>query len=493
MSSAELDMTTITLLYGRHGMSERRIVVRGGHLVTMDPALGTIPQGDVLVEDGEITAVATSLPAVDAEVIDARGHIVAPGLIDTHRHTWQSQMRALCADWTLGDYFYGIRLAVSPAYTAEDVYLGNRLGALEALNAGVTTILDFSHCNNSPDHSDAAIAGLQDAGNRAIFAYGFFDSSPQTPQFFADHGERIKDFQRIATRYFHGGGGLLRLGVALSEVGLIPLRSTRAEIQTARAHDALIVTHTGTVWSLPSGIAQLDATGLLGPDQVHVHCNALTELEWDILARHRAKISISPETELNMGMGRLAFRAAEQRGIKPTLSADVTSLNSGDLFVQLRLGLAFKRWADAEPTNLARADPQHVSTSAHQALEWTTVNAAEALRLEDRIGSITVGKRADLILVGGSAINQHPQIDPAGTLVFQTCADDVRTVLVDGKVVKRDGVLLGLNLAELTKRADESARAILERVRTRVPQLPGTAPAAFEEVAGLVNANLGSG
>jgi cytosine/adenosine deaminase-related metal-dependent hydrolase len=295
-------------------MSESRIVVRGGHLVTMDPALGTIPQGDVLIEDGEITAVATSLPDVDAEVIDARGHIVAPGLIDTHRHTWQSQMRALCADWTLGDYFYGIRLAVSPAYTAEDVYLGNRLGALDALNAGVTTILDFSHCNNSPDHSDAAITGLQDAGIRAIFAYGFFDSSPQAPQFFADHGERIKDFQRIAARYFPSGDGLLRLGVALTEVGLIPLRSTQAEIQAARAHDALIVTHTGTVWSLPSGIAQLDAAGLLGPEQVHVHCNALTDLEWDILARHRAKISISPETELNMGMGRLVFQAAEQTG-----------------------------------------------------------------------------------------------------------------------------------------------------------------------------------
>jgi cytosine/adenosine deaminase-related metal-dependent hydrolase len=473
-------------------MSERRIVVRGGHLVTMDAALGTIPQGDVLIENGEITAVATSLPTVNAEVIDARGHIVAPGLIDTHRHTWQSQMRALCADWTLGDYFYGIRLAVSPAYNAEDVYLGNRLGALEALNAGVTTILDFSHCNNSPDHSDAAIAGLRDAGIRAIFAYGFFDSSPQTPQFFADHGERIKDFQRIAARYFQRGDGLLSLGVALTEVGLIPLRSTQAEIQAARAHDALIVTHTGTVWSLPSGIAQLDAAGLLGPEQVHVHCNALTDVEWDILARHQAKVSISPETELNMGMGRLVFQAAEQRGIKPTLSADVMSLNSGDLFVQLRLALAFKRWADAEPTNLARSDPRQVSTSAYQALEWTTVNAAEALRLEDRIGSITVGKRADLILVGGSAINQHPQIDPAGTLVFQTSSDDVRTVMVDGKVVKRDGVLLDVNLAELTKRADESARAVLDRVRATVPRLPGTAPAAFDAVADLVNANLGS-
>jgi cytosine/adenosine deaminase-related metal-dependent hydrolase len=402
-------------------------------------------------------------------------------------------MRALCSDWTLGDYFYGIRLAVSPAYTAEDVYLGNRLGALEALNAGVTTILDFSHCNNSPDHSDAAIAGLHDAGIRAIFAYGFFDSSPQMPQFFADHGERIKDFQRIAARYFQSGDGLLSLGVALSEVGLIPLDNTRAEIQAALAHDALIVTHTGTVWSFPSGIAQLDAAGLLGPDQVHVHCNALTDLEWDILARHRAKVSISPETELNMGMGRLAFRAAEQRGIKPTLSADVMSLNSGDLFVQLRLALAFKRWADAEQTNLAGADPQRVSTSAYQALEWTTINAAEALRLEDRIGSITVGKRADLILVGGSAINQHPHIDPVGTLVFQTCPEDVRTVLVDGKVVKRNGVLQSVNLAELTKHADESAHAILDRVRTRVPQLPGNGPAGFDEIAELINANLRSG
>jgi cytosine/adenosine deaminase-related metal-dependent hydrolase len=473
-------------------MSKHRIVVRGGHLVTMDPALGTIPQGDVLVEDGEFTAVAASLPGVDAEVIDARGHIVAPGLIDTHRHTWQSQMRALCSDWTQGDYFYGVRLAVSPAYTAEDVYIGNRLGALEALNAGVTTILDFSHCNNSPEHSDAAVAGLQQAGIRAVFAYGFFDSSPQAPQVFADHGERIKDFERIAERYFPGGDGLLSLGVALNEVGMLPLRCTAAEVQAARAHDALIVTHTGSVWSFPSGIAELDAAGLLGPDQVHVHCNALTDLEWDILARHQAKISISPEAELNMGMGRLAFGAAERRGIKPTLSTDTMTLISGDLFVQMRLALAFKRWADSEQTNLARADAQQVSTSAHQALEWTTINAADALGLADRIGSITVGKRADLILVGGLAINQHPHIDPVGTLAFQTCPDDVRTVLVDGKVVKRNGVLEGVKLAELAERADESAHAILGRVHASAQQLPGTPAAAFDQMADLIDMNLRS-
>ncbi len=432
-------------------MSSNRIVIRGGQVVTMDPAVGTLPQGDVLIEDGRIAAVGPALPEVDAEEIDAGGHIVAPGLIDTHRHTWQTQMRAVCADWTLIDYFFGIRLSISPAYTADDVYLGNRLGALEALDAGVTTILDFSHCNNTPDHSDAAVKGLRDSGIRAVFGYGFFDSSPMSPQHFTEHAQRVADFERVAATHFPAGDDLLTLGVALTEVGLVPLRYTKAEVEAARAHDALIVCHTGSVWSMPSGVAELDAAGLLGPEQVHVHCNALSEADWDVLGRTRAKLSISPETELNMGMGRLVFREAEQRGIKPTLSTDVMSLNSGDLFHQLRLAVAFKRWADTEEINLAGADPMQVSTTAAQALEWVTVNPAEAMRLQDRIGSIKVGKRADVILVGGPGISQHPHIDPVGTLAFQTSAADVRTVLVDGRVVKRDGALQGVDLAELTR------------------------------------------
>ncbi|OBK27259.1 amidohydrolase family protein [Mycobacterium asiaticum] len=471
-------------------MPDSRIVVRGGQIVSMDPELGVLPRGDVLIEDGRIAAVGPSLPAIDAEEIDARGHIVAPGLVDTHRHTWQTQMRAICADWTLLDYFFGIRLSVSPAYTADDVYLGNRLGALEALNAGVTTILDFSHCNNTPEHSDAAVKGLRDSGIRAVFAYGFFDSSPLVPQHFTEHDQRRADFERVAATHFRSADDLLTLGVALTEVGLIPLRHTRAEIETARAHDALVVCHTGSVWSMPTGVAELDAAGLLGPEQIHVHCNALSDTEWDVLARAKAKLSISPETELNMGMGRLVFRAAEQRGIKPTLSADVMSLNSGDLFHQLRMALAFKRWADSEDVNLAGGDPQQVSTTVSQALEWVTVNPAEAMRLHERVGSITVGKRADLILVGGPGISQHPHLDPVGTLVFQTGPGDVRTVLVDGKVVKRDGVLQGVDLTELTARAEASAQAVLQRIRDRGAQLPGTDPAMLELLLALSTANL---
>jgi cytosine/adenosine deaminase-related metal-dependent hydrolase len=456
----------------------------------MDPDVGELPRGDLLVEDGVIAAVAPSLGDVDAEVIDASGHVVAPGLIDTHRHTWQTQLRALCTDWTLTDYLFGIRFSASPAYTADDVHLGNLLGAVDALESGVTTVLDFSHCNNTPQHSDAAVTGLFDAGIRAVFGYGFFESSPMAPPHFTDHGARLADFARIADTYFPSRDALVTLGVALTEVGVIPLSATAAEVRAARERGAVQVTHTGCVWALPNGIAELDAAGLLGPDQVHVHCNTLTEPEWQALARAGAKISISVETELNMGMGRPAFAACERHGLAPTLSCDILSLNSGDLFSQLRQGLGFKRWADTEAVNLSGADPDRVSTTALQALQWSTVNAAEAIGLGDRIGSLTPGKQADVIVVGGPGTSQHPIVDAAGTLVFQTSTADVRTVLVAGRVVKRDGAMTGVDLPGLLERADASAEQVLGRVRAAVPMLPPTPPEGFGMIRDMAAHNL---
>lgn len=471
-------------------MTTQRTLIRGGHVLSMDPTIGELPNGDILIEDGVVVAVAPSLGEIDAEVIDATGHVVMPGLIDTHRHTWQTQMRALCADWTLTDYLFGIRFSVSPAYTAPDVHLGNLLGAVEALESGVTTILDFSHCNNSPDHSDAAVTGLVDAGIRAVFGYGFFDSSPTAPQHFVDHADRLKDFARIADTHFPSANDLITLGVALTEVGVIPLSSTAAEVRAARERSALMVAHTGCVWALPNGIREMETAGLLGPDQVHVHCTTLAEDEWQALVRAGAKVSISVETELNMGMGRPAFAACERHGIAPTLSCDIVSLNSGDLFSQLRMGLAFKRWADAEAVNLSGRDPERVSTTALEALRWSTINAAEAIGLGDRIGSLSPGKQADIILIGGPTTTQHPHVDAAGTVVFQTSPRDVRTVMVAGRVVKRDGVMTGVDLPRLLQQAETSADEVLSRVRAAVPTLPPTPPGGFGVIRGMAAGNL---
>jgi cytosine/adenosine deaminase-related metal-dependent hydrolase len=463
-------------------MSPHRTVVRNGHVLTMDPALGDLPAGDVLIEDGVITAVAQSLPVTDAEVVDATGHLVLPGLIDTHRHTWQSLVRGICGDWTLGDYYFGIRLGISPAYTPEDVRLGNFYGAVDALNSGVTTLLDFSHCNNTPDHADGAVTGLQEAGIRAAFCYGFFESSPEATRF-GDHAARVADYHRIADTYF-SSAGLLTLGVSLSEIFGLPWDHTVAELAAARERNALLVNHAGCVFGsvLTTGITEMDALGLLGPDMVHVHCTAFGDPEWEAIARSGGKVSISVETELNMGFGRPVFARCRRHGVRPTLSADVISLNSGDLWHEMRFGLGQAR-ADADlPVNTAGAMPDAVSFTAREALGWSTVNAADALGLGDRIGSLTPGKRADLILVGGPAIEQHPRVDPYATLVFQTTAADVRTVLVDGRVVKRDGVLSGTDLTALTGRVDAAADRILGRVRDAGRALPGTPPGAWAAI-----------
>ena len=145
-----------------------RLLIRGGHVVSMDDAIGDLTPGDVLIEDERIVAVGPGIDASGAQVIDATGQIVLPGFVDTHRHTWQTCLRGICADWTLRDYFRGIRQRISPNCSADDVYAGNLVGALEALDAGVTTILDFSHCNNSPEHADQALAGLLEIGRAHV-------------------------------------------------------------------------------------------------------------------------------------------------------------------------------------------------------------------------------------------------------------------------------------------------------------------------------------
>jgi cytosine/adenosine deaminase-related metal-dependent hydrolase len=447
----------------------------------MDPEVGDLPNGDVLVEGERIAAIGARLAVDDAEVLDARGCLVLPGLIDTHRHTWQTQLRGLCADWTLDDYFLGIRLTMSPAYSAEDVWIGNYLGALEALDTGVTTILDFSHCNNSPDHADAAVRGLQEAGIRALFAYGFFASSPDHPAF-PTHDARLADFERVARMH---AGGLVTVGAALTEVGLVPWSDTVAEIQAARAASARMIAHTGCVWgsSVTRGIREMAGAGLLGSDQVHVHCNALDDDEWSMLARAGAHVSISPETELNMGMGGLVFGKCRALGIRPTVSCDIISLNSGDLFTQLRMGIAHQRFADNDPINQSGAMPRELTWTAREALGWATMNGAVACGLDGVIGSLRRGKQADLVVVGGDSFTQWPGLDAAGSLVFQTSARDVRTVLVAGRIVKRDGALVGIDRSKLGARAEQSARDLIRRARRSGRELPPAVRRSLEAVS----------
>jgi cytosine/adenosine deaminase-related metal-dependent hydrolase len=465
-----------------------RMLLRGGYVLSMDPLLGELPSGDVLIEDGVIRAVDADLGVHDAEVLDVAGHVVMPGFIDTHRHTWQTPFRGVCADWTLADYFRGIRMSISPNCSAADVYAGNYVGALEALAAGVTTILDFSHCNNTPEHADGALQGLRDAGIRAMFAYGYYPAPTAAPVF-AEHEQRLADARRVREK-LSTDDALVTMGVALTEVGLLPFEQTIAEARSARELGVPSVLHTGCNWGslATEGVPELDHHQLLSADQVHVHCNTLDERNLRRLADHDCKVSSSPETELQMGMGHPIIGRALELGMRPSLSCDVMSSNSGDMFSQMRIGLQFERCMRNDVFNARNQMPSSLDLTVRDALRWGTVNGAHAMGLEERVGSLTPGKRADVIVLGGRALNMAPMADPVGCLVSQASAANVRHVLVDGRLLKRDGEMIGVDLDHAIDLAQTSCERVLDAVTAGGQPLLPAEPEGFADAINTVAA-----
>jgi 5-methylthioadenosine/S-adenosylhomocysteine deaminase len=468
-----------------------RLLIRGGQVLVGDPGDGRFERADVVVEDGRIAGVEPSPDVADARVLDARGALVLPGFVDTHRHTWQTAMRGICADWTLLDYFRGVRLQISGAFGAEDVYAGNFVGALEALDAGVTTLLDFSHCLNSPDHADEAVRGLRDAGVRAIFAYGMFPVPLEEPAF-ATPEDRFADARRVRERHFSSADGLLGMGIALTELGLVPFDVTRGEVALARELDVMITAHTGSVTSDPRvpEVELLHEAGLLDQRQVHVHCNACSDRELDLLADAGASVSLTPETELQMGMGFPIFDRALARGITPSLGCDIVSNNRGDLFAQMRLGLQAERARANQHELDGLAMPEGLTLGVRDVLRFATLGGAEALGMESQVGSIEPGKVADLVLLRADGIHMTPLNDPVAAVVLHAGPADVDTVLVGGEVVKESGRLANGRTGAATALVQSSRERIVAALEPRGGLLPPAPEGWFEATTQAIERNL---
>lgn len=469
------------------------LLIRGGRVLTMDPDTRDLDHADVLVAGSEIVAVEPGIEA-DAELIDATGCVVMPGFVDTHRHTWQTAMRGICADWTLLDYFRGIRLNLSTRYRPEDMYAGNLLGALEALDAGVTTLLDFSHCTNTPDHADEAIRGLREAGIRAVFAYGFYPVPLAEPGF-AHHDARMADARRVREQHFASDGGLMQMGIAATELGLVPLADSRDEFEIAGELDALLTAHTGSVndplW--PREVEILHGEGLLGPGQVHVHCNGCTGHEIKLLAESGCAVSSTPETELQMGMGFPVVGRAMEYGMRPSLGCDIASNNSGDMLTQLRMGLAAQR-AITNREGLDRGEMAlTLDLTVRDALEMATIDGARAMGIDSRTGSLTPGKQADVIMVRTDSPARRPAAEPAAAVALQASRDDVDTVLVGGTVVKRAGELLLGDAGRTSRLAEESRAHILEGAEQRGGLLLDLPDGWYEVTRAAALANVSEG
>lgn len=455
-----------------------RLLIRNGFVVSLDDSTGSLPDADVLVEDGVIAAVGQDLSAADAEVIDASDMIVLPGFVDTHRHTWQSNLRGVLASCTLEHYLYAVLGMYGPAYRPQDVYAGNLWGALEALNAGITTLLDWSHCNNTPEHADAGIQALRDAGIRAVYAHG----TPAGGQYWTDSVlNHPEDARRVRSQYFASDDGLLTFALALRGPGASRPEVVAHDWGLARDLDARISMHSGMrVTGLHvQAIDELHRAGLLGPDTTFIHLNTNTDAELALVAASGASASIAPYVEMVMGHGLPPIGRLLAHGLTPSLSIDVTTTVPGDMFTQMRTALAHDRIAHfTDDPDVAFAP----SLTHHDVLRFATTAGAAAVGLDARTGTLTPGKDADIIMVRADAINTFPVIDPVGTIVTSADTSNVDTVLVRGEVRKRGGQLTGVDLPALRAMVERSRDHVLgtatEPGSPAAPRLPAPGAAA---------------
>lgn len=441
----------------------RRILIKSGTVITVDPAIGDFAQGDILVEHGRIAQVAPRIDGVaEAEIIDATDRMVLPGLVDTHRHTWQALFRNIGSDWTLAHYMTGLHGTVSGLYRPEDTYAGNLLGTLEALDSGITTLLDWCHNLNTPDHTDAAVDALVESGARVAFAHGAGHRHWQ-PVSTLDHPQ--DDVRRLRKGRLASDDQLVTMFLAPRGNQFATLEVTERDWALATELGIRISCHFGDgEWGKNRPIAALARKGLLGPTMTFVHCNTLAGDELHMMADAGVSASISPDIELQMGHGWPATGRLLKAGIKPSLSIDVCSSNGGHLFGTMRATIGTQRGFDNEEARRqgkASVDEMHVT--CREVLGFATIEGARACGMDGKIGSLSPGKRADIILVRTDALSMTPMNNPIGQFVYNAHPGLVDTVLVDGKVVKRDGKLLHVDLARVRRLANEARDGIALR------------------------------
>jgi len=437
------------------------LLLKGGLVVTVDDSLKDLPDADVLIRDGVIVAVAPGLSTSNkkAEVIDCKGRLVIPGLVDTHRHVWQGAIGAFTPQMTGAGYDPAVLNGISTRYEPEDIYAGALWGALQALDAGITTIADWAHNLRSPEHANANLRGLQESGIRGYFLYGGPGPKRDTP-----NPPHPQDARRMRDEHFPNGvNGRLRMGMALRGPCFTSAERNAEDFKFARELGLPISTHVGMAGT-SDAINILDKSGLLGPDVNYAHGNMLTDKEFDLIAKSKGTISLTPSTDMLMQFGTYPGTGhALERGIRCGFGVDTICSCGTDIFSEMRLALAAER-SRANAHALARGE-RVLTVALHQRdmLRLATIDGARVWNMEKEVGSLTPGKQADVTVIDMRSPHLDGYGDVIATMVLGAGPADVETVIVGGDIVKRDGQLVG----EHVGKARKLMLASRERLRAR--------------------------
>ena len=448
------------------GRPGRRILIRGGAVLTVDPNVPNLPVGDVLIEGRKIVQIGPNLRSAGAQVIDARGKIVMPGFIDTHHHQFETALRSFLPDAVLENfrqsprdnfnYFEKILLTFAPVYRPQDVYINVLFGSLSQLDAGVTTVHDISQIHHSPEHSLAVIKAMADSGRRGVF--GYFEGNQNGAW----------------TNYRYPGNAADLLAevkkhdlLTMSMGGEIYLPGYQAAWDVGRKLGLQIVAHIVGPFGMKDTFKSLEPQ--FGSDNLFIHVTGMESSSWNAIQKSNARVSLAVPIEMNMRHGTPPILEALSRGIKPSLSSDVECTLTADPFTQMRGLLAHQRallnqyelfptrpspnlaFPDGGPLPAERIPAVPARLRSIDAIEFATLQGAIDLRLDKQVGSLTVGKEADIVILDAEAINVAPLNHVAGAVVTLMERSNVETVLVAGEVRKWKGRLRDVNLDRLRR------------------------------------------
>lgn len=439
------------------GTDGRRVLIKGGHVLSMDPAVGDFATADVLVSGRTIEAVGPNLDADDAEVIDATGMIVMPGFIDTHHHQFETALRSFLADGILVNdglpenainYYEYILQKFSMVYRPQDVYINELFGGLAQLDTGVTTVMDVSQIHHSPEHSDAVVKALQDTGRRAVF--GYFEG-------WGDNAKYPGDARRLKTEHFSSDDQLVTMVMG----GEIYIPGYEESWKIGRELGLPVALHVVGTFGMAPTFDKLAEAGMFGPDNIFIHMTGMSDMAWQKAADAGAHVSLAVPIEMAMRHGMPPIQKALDLGMQPSLSSDVECTMSADPFTQMRSTFTLQRAFANEKALAGDKDVPKLLTS-RDVIRFATLEGAKGLKLDTKTGTLTPGKEADIVLLDATAINVTPLNHVPGAVVTLMDRTNVDTVMVAGKLRKFRGKLLDVDLPKLKSELEASRDYVFE-------------------------------
>lgn len=449
----------------------RRTLIKSATIISMDDAIGDLATGDVLVEGSRIASVRPSIDlgsgAGETEIVDGTGRIIIPGLINAHMHTWQTGLRGYAANWTLLEYFRRMHAGLATVFRPEDIHIATLVGALNQINCGTTTLVDWCHNNPTPAHTDAAVRGLIESGIRAAFFHGSPKPEPKPGEpHFSEVPHPRGEVERLLAGPLADRDGLVTLGLAILGPHYSTLDVATHDFRMAGELKLIASMHQGGGSAkTPGGWEKLIEAGLVGAGINIVHGNDLPDDLLDRMVELDVSFSVTPENEMIQGHGFPITGRLLKRGVRPTIGIDLESILAGDLFSAARVALSMQRSLDnAEQRKASGSIPATTTIPVREALHWITTEGARMLGRKHQIGSLTPGKLADLVIINASDLNLHPVHDPVATVVMQTSLANIESVMIGGAWKKRNGRLLAEGLETKKELLAQSGRRLVQDI-----------------------------